>query len=146
MARSKSISGGKSSRVTKTKEPVVPGNPIEPNPLAPNPIESTEAKATATEVPGQQREREELQSSGAAATAASITQHPMLAKAATTEPRKLEVVKNESRKNLFPINLEDEIRQRAFEIYQQRGSGGSEAEDWLAAEREVLQRYRQQSA
>jgi len=48
---------------------------------------------------------------------------------------------------VVPINLEDEIRRRAYELYQQRGaSGGSEAEDWLNAEREVRQRYRQQSA
>jgi Protein of unknown function (DUF2934) len=49
--------------------------------------------------------------------------------------------------NLVPINLEDEIRRRAYELYQQRGpASGSEAEDWLTAEREVRQRYRQQSA
>lgn len=61
------------------------------------------------------------------------------------EPRKkFEVVKNESRR-LVPINLEDEIRRRAYELYQQRGAGsGHEAEDWLVAEREVQQRYHQQ--
>jgi len=64
----------------------------------------------------------------------------------TPESRKLEVVKAEPRK-LVPINLEDEIRRRAYELYQQRAnSSGSETEDWLTAEREVLQRYRQQSA
>jgi len=63
------------------------------------------------------------------------------------EARKIEVVKHEPRKNVVPINLEDEIRRRAYELYQQRDAGtGSEAEDWLAAEREVRQRYRQQSA
>jgi Protein of unknown function (DUF2934) len=63
------------------------------------------------------------------------------------EPRKkLEVVKTEPRR-VVPINLEDEIRRRAYELYQQRGGApGSEAEDWLAAEREVRQRYKQQSA
>jgi hypothetical protein len=56
-------------------------------------------------------------------------------------------MKNDSRKNLVPINLDDEIRRRAYELSQQRAPGsGSEAEDWLAAEREVRQRYRQQSA
>ena len=62
------------------------------------------------------------------------------------EPRKLEVVKNESRKNVVvPIKLEDEIRRRAHELYVQRGSvSGSEAEDWLTAEREVRQRYQKQ--
>ena len=63
------------------------------------------------------------------------------------ETRKLEIVKNDSRNNVVPMNLEDEIRRRAYELAQQRGfEGGSETEDWLAAEREVLQRYRQQSA
>jgi len=63
-----------------------------------------------------------------------------------TEPRKLEVRKND-RKNLFPINLDDEIRRRAYELYEQRGArGGSEAEDWFNAEREIRQRYHQQSA
>ena len=63
------------------------------------------------------------------------------------EPRKLELRKTEPRKNVVPINLEEEIRRRAYELYQQREPGrGSEAEDWLTAEREVMQRYHQQSA
>jgi hypothetical protein len=63
------------------------------------------------------------------------------------EVMKPEVTKTDSRKNLVPINLEDEIRRRAYEIYEQRGAiSGSEAEDWFTAEREVRQRYRQQSA
>src|SRR5208282_4217103 len=74
------------------------------------------------------------------------------------EARKLGVVKTEPRKNaaaaasstpvnLVPINLEDEIRRRAYELYLQRGTAsGSEAEDWLTAEREVKQRYRQQQS
>jgi hypothetical protein len=63
------------------------------------------------------------------------------------DARKFEVVKTEPRKNLVPINLEDEIRRRAYEIYEQRGAGaGTEADDWFAAEREVLQRYHQHSA
>jgi hypothetical protein len=66
------------------------------------------------------------------------------------EPRKMEVVRSEPRKNAappIPINLEDEIRRRAYELYLQRGTAsGSEAEDWLTAEREVKQRYRQQQS
>jgi hypothetical protein len=63
------------------------------------------------------------------------------------EKKIFEVRKPEPRKNVVPINVEEEIRRRAFELYQQRAPGsGSEAEDWLAAEREVMQRYRQQSA
>ena len=63
------------------------------------------------------------------------------------EPRKkFEVVKPEPRR-VVPINLEDEIRRRAYELYQQRGGApGSEAQDWLAAEREVRQRYKQQQS
>jgi hypothetical protein len=49
--------------------------------------------------------------------------------------------------NRAPINLEDEIRRRAYELYLQRGTAaGSEGEDWLNAEREILQCYHQQSA
>jgi hypothetical protein len=66
------------------------------------------------------------------------------------EPRKMGVVRSESRKNVappVPINLEDEIRRRAYELYLQRGTAsGSEAEDWLTAEREIKQRYRQQQS
>lgn len=48
----------------------------------------------------------------------------------------------EARKNLVPINLEEEIRRRAYEIYVERGSTpGNENEDWLTAEREVRSRY-----
>jgi hypothetical protein len=106
MARSKSISGGKT--VNKEQTGVS------------NPTSVPETKTVAAE------------------TAPSRT---------APEVRKLAVVKGESRKNIVPINLEDEIRRRAYELYEQRGSGsGSEAEDWLAAEREVMQRYHQQTA
>lgn len=53
----------------------------------------------------------------------------------------------EVKKNVIPINLEDEIRRRAYEIFEERGrTPGDEHEDWLRAEREVLARYHQQSA
>lgn len=47
-----------------------------------------------------------------------------------------------------PIDLEAQIRQRAYEIYEERGcTPGQEGEDWLRAEREVLARQnRSQSA
>ena len=67
--------------------------------------------------------------------------------ATKAETKRLEVVKSESRATVLPINLEQEIRRRAYELYEKRGySGGSETEDWLVAEREVLHRYTQQSA
>jgi hypothetical protein len=79
----------------------------------------------------------------AEAASADIKPEPKVA----PTPRKFEVRRPETRKNVVPINLEDEIRRRAYELYQQRQPGsGSEAEDWLTAEREVRQRYHQQSA
>jgi hypothetical protein len=88
---------------------------------------------------------------------------PESAIAATTKPAKpsdgvsenrSETNKSETKmfevrktKNVVPINLEDEIRRRAYELYKQREPGaGSEADDWFTAEREVMQRYHQQSA
>jgi hypothetical protein len=60
--------------------------------------------------------------------------------------KRLEVVKTEPRR-VVPINIEDEIRRRAYELYQQRGANsGGEAQDWLAAEREVRTRYHQQQS
>ena len=68
-----------------------------------------------------------------------------------TEPRKAvrkpEIVKTETRANLVPINVEEEVRRLAYLLSERRGfEPGHEAEDWLTAEREVRQRYRQQSA
>lgn len=61
--------------------------------------------------------------------------------------RKPAIVKSEVRPNVVPINLEDEIRRLAYLLSERRGfEPGHEAEDWLAAEREVLQRYHQHSA
>lgn len=44
-----------------------------------------------------------------------------------------------------PLNIEEEIRRRAYELYLQRrstaGAGhGNENQDWLIAEREILSR------
>ena len=61
--------------------------------------------------------------------------------------RKPEIVKTEPRAKLVPINLEDEIRRLAYLLSERRGfEPGHDAEDWLAAEREVRQRYHQHSA
>ena len=72
------------------------------------------------------------------------------AEAKKTETKKTarpEIVKTEPRANLVPINLEEEIRRLAYLLSERRGfEAGHEAEDWLAAEREIRQRYRQQSA
>jgi hypothetical protein len=61
--------------------------------------------------------------------------------------RKPAIVRNESRANLFPINVDEEIRRLAYLLSERRGfEPGHESEDWLTAEREVRQRYHQQSA
>jgi hypothetical protein len=61
--------------------------------------------------------------------------------------KKPELVRADSRANLVPINLEDEIRRLAYLLSEQRGfTPGHETEDWLNAEREVLGRYAQQRA
>ena len=55
------------------------------------------------------------------------------------EPKKLTA---EVRRNVVPINLDEEIRRRAYELYEQRGcTPGLENDDWLVAEREILTRY-----
>jgi len=123
MARSKSTSGGKGNR-SNTSPQEQPNNSIPAN------IPDVNAVAAGTT---------------AAEAAAEVKVAPEL--------RKLGVVKSEPRKNaapavnLLPINLEDEVRRRAYELYLQRGTTpGSEADDWLTAEREINQRYRKQSA
>ena len=44
-----------------------------------------------------------------------------------------------------PTNLDEEIRSLAYRFSEERGfEPGHETEDWLNAEREVLERYHQQ--
>ena len=60
---------------------------------------------------------------------------------------KPEIVKSDSRANLVPINLDEEIRRLAYLLSERRGfEPGHESDDWFAAEREVRQRYHQYSA
>lgn len=68
-----------------------------------------------------------------------------------TEPakstRKPSIVRNDLRATLVPINVDDEIRRLAYLLSERRGfEPGHETEDWLAAEREIRQRYHQHSA
>ncbi len=122
MARTRSTSGSKSNRTGKEQTGV--SNPAS--------VPEVNAAVTAPEV-----------APAGTAPESKVTPPSRVA----TEPKKFELRKTEPRKNVVPINLEDEIRRRAYELYQQRGAGsGSEADDWLAAEREVMQRYHQQSA
>ena len=73
-------------------------------------------------------------STGAAAAPAPA---PVRKESEVKESKKIE-----ARRNVVPINLDEEIRRRAHEIYEQRGcTPGNEREDWLAAEAEILARY-----
>jgi hypothetical protein len=129
MARSKSTSGGKTNR--PNTESVNAGSVGKEQTTPANPINLPDEKAVAVEA---------VPNVGEPETAIALETRKFEIK--KSEPRKAE-----ARKNVVPINLEDEIRRRAYELYQQRGAAsGSEAEDWLSAEREVRQRYHQQSA
>ena len=53
--------------------------------------------------------------------------------------------------NVVPINLEEEIRRRAYELYLERrataggeSGNGNESQDWLIAEREIRSRHSQE--
>ena len=53
--------------------------------------------------------------------------------------------------NVVPINLEEEIRRRAYELYLERrataggeNGNGDENQDWLIAEREIRSRHSSQ--
>jgi hypothetical protein len=121
MAKSKSTPGTRTSRTNAKKDQASAVNPTSVSDVAEVAAGTTTAEVVATEV---------------AAAAMKLT----------PEPRKLEMVKTEPRKNVVvPIKLEDEIRRRAYEIFVERGSiPGSESEDWLTAEREVRRRYQKQ--
>ena len=61
--------------------------------------------------------------------------------------RKPTIVKTETRASVVPINVDEEIRRLAYLMSERRGfEPGHETEDWLAAESEVRQRYRQQQS
>ncbi len=71
----------------------------------------------------------------------SVTQEPV------AEFREVRKTQPDARKNIVPINLEDEIRRRAYELWEQHGRlAGHENEHWLLAEREVRERYRAQQS
>lgn len=70
---------------------------------------------------------------------------PEVPKPVSKEARRNANAANQSAAMAAPVNLEEEIRRRAYELYLQRrataGAGsGDENQDWLVAEREVLSR------
>jgi len=55
------------------------------------------------------------------------------------------LVRKTSPVNSSPADLEAKIRERAYQLYQERGSTpGLDMEDWLKAEREILARQNHQ--
>ena len=61
------------------------------------------------------------------------------------EAGSVSLVRKTSPGNGSPADLEAKIRERAYQLYQERGSTpGFENEDWLRAEREVLARQNHQ--
>jgi hypothetical protein len=56
-------------------------------------------------------------------------------------------ITQESKKAAAATNAEDEIRRRAYELFEERGRiSGYEHEDWLTAEREITARRSMQTA
>ena len=112
-----------------TLNSAVPGNGSQNNPL---PLSDATFRAA------------EVSSSVAVAEAPAPTETKPEARKTIRKP---EIVRSETRANLVPINVEEEVRRLAYLLAERRGfEPGHEAEDWLAAEREIRQRYRQQSA
>ncbi|HSY65403.1 MAG TPA: DUF2934 domain-containing protein [Terriglobales bacterium] len=63
------------------------------------------------------------------------------------EAGSVSLVRKTSPLNSSPAELEVKIRERAYELYIERGSTpGFENEDWLRAEREVLGRHNHQQS
>ena len=62
----------------------------------------------------------------------------------TEQPGRPELVEGpESQRPERPKELKDQIRFRAYEIYQQRGMiDGAELDDWLQAEEEIAEELR----
>ena len=92
---------------------------------------------------GGSKRKDESTATNAARVPPGTATEPVPDKEARDAP-KLQGRKTDSRASVVPINLEDEIRRRAYELSQRRGfAPGHETEDWLRAENEVLRRYPQ---
>jgi len=153
MAKAKSPKTTTNDAVSKIAgQPSVPGSPALETPESLAPATST-TKAESTK-PKATKSRTAKSSAAAAAVVPSPTAQSSVPRleAVPNEGRTNaearsngDATKSEGRGNVVPINLEDEIRKVAYLLSERRGfAAGHEREDWLAAEREVLQRYRQQ--
>ena len=67
---------------------------------------------------------------------------PTRSKRTVVEPQFQAVPESRESNNGSAVDIQAEIRQRAYELYQERGYvSGFEQEDWITAEREVLSRH-----
>ena len=107
-------------------------------PKAKTPRTTTTGKAKATTATPEVQ----LASTPAVAAPAATEVVKEVAKIEAVKPEVKPTKRPEARKNVFPINLDEEIRRRAYELSEQRGfTPGHEIEDWLIAEREILALY-----
>jgi hypothetical protein len=113
------------------------------------------SKPPKNEVAARETERETVPASAGATDAKSQSaETPAVAAPAPSQKsrsarsaRRPEAVQTESRSNLVPINIEEEIRRTAYLLAEKRRfEPGHETEDWLVAESEVKRRYHLQSA
>ena len=59
--------------------------------------------------------------------------------------RKAKTARPEATKSVAPPNLDEQIRRRAYELWEQCGyQPGHESEHWLSAEREIMSRHSRQ--
>jgi hypothetical protein len=126
------------------------GNPTD---LPVTPLVAAAAEAPAPEVRAEVNARPEVTAEVKApeVKAAVKAAEPKPIEPKPIEPKPIEakpIEVREARKTLsevrrvVPINLEEEIRRRAYQLYEERGcTPGHENDDWLVAEREILTRY-----
>jgi Protein of unknown function (DUF2934) len=76
---------------------------------------------------------------------AALTKQPTTTPVAALRP--IENTVETIQQALVIANLQDEIRVRAYELYEQRGrEDGQDVEDWIQAEAEILARNTQLAA
>jgi hypothetical protein len=146
MAKTKSTTGAKATRTSKSQPNVNdPANIPSATPIEQQQVNPSVQVAASTNPSEPQVAAEPIRTEASSKSNGDMS-HDKNAQADGNN-KMFEVRKTEPRKNVVPINIEDEIRRRAYELSQQRQPGtGSEADDWFNAEREVMQRYHQHSA
>jgi DUF2934 family protein len=146
MAKTKSTTGAKSTRTSKSQPNVNdPANIPSATPVEQQQVNPSVQVAASTSASGPQVASDPVKVEATKKSNGDMNHEKSVQ--ADGSNKMFEVRKTEPRKNVVPINIEDEIRRRAYELSQQREPGtGNAADDWFNAEREVMQRYHQHSA